>query len=298
MKPTVAFLGLGGMGLAMAENLLQAGYKLRVWNRTAEKAAPLVERGAILADSPAAATEPGGIAVTMLADDAALESVTLGPDGLAARLGAGGVHLSMSTVSPPLTKRLAEEHARCGGALVASPVLGKPDAAAARKLFVISAGDAAAQARVRPLQEALGQGVRDFGADPAAASVVKLAVNFLFGAAIEAMAEAFTLAEKQGVPPGKLFELISTTMFACPPYQGYGAMIASGDFLPVGGRPSLLRKDFALILDAARAAAVPMPVAALVYDRLTATVAKGRDDTDWTGFAREVREAAGLRQPA
>ncbi len=234
----------------------------------------------------------------MVADDAALEGLTLGPDGLAARLGAGGVHLSMSTVSPPMTKRLAEEHARLGGALVASPVLGKPDAAAAKKLFIVSAGDPAAQERVRPLQEALGQGVHDFGADPAAASIVKLAVNFLFGAAIEAMAEAFTMAEKQGVPAGKLFELISTTMFACPPYKGYGAMIASGNYLPVGGRPSLLRKDFGLILDAARAAAAPMPIAALVYDRLTATVAKGRDDIDWTGFSREVTEAAGLHRDA
>src|SRR4051794_22482913 len=165
MKETVGFIGLGGMGLAMATNLLKAGFGLRVYNRTAEKARPLAEQGARLVRSPAEAAEPGGIVVTMVSDDRAVEEVTLGANGLLGRLG-DGVHLSMSTISPRTARRLAALHRERGGRSVASPVFGKPEVAARAKLWVATAGDAAARARVRPLQEAVGQRVFDFGDDP------------------------------------------------------------------------------------------------------------------------------------
>src|SRR5439155_2108441 len=152
MKETVGFIGLGGMGLAMATNLLKAGFGLRVYNRTAEKARPLLERGATLVRSPAEAAEPGGIVVTMVSDDRALEAVTLGADGLLGRLG-DGVHLSMSTIAPSTARRLAERHRECGAHYVTSPVFGKPEVAAQAKLWVVTSGDAAAaRARVRPVQ--------------------------------------------------------------------------------------------------------------------------------------------------
>lgn len=293
MAETVGFIGLGGMGAAMAANLLEAGYRLRVYNRTRERAQPLVDRGAIPADTPADAAEPGGVVVTMLTDDAAVEAVTTEPDGFLDRLGPG-VHLAMSTVVPETSRRLAERHRGRGGYYLGSPVFGKPDVAARRKLWICVSGDAAAKARVRPLQEAMGQRIFDFGDDPGAANVVKLAGNFLLGAAIEAMAEAFTLAQKHGVPRQQLCEMVSETMFDCFVYREYGRLVASESYEPIGARPSLIRKDYRLILQAADAAAVPMPLANLVHDRLTAAVAKGRDDTDWAGFAREVSEAAGL----
>src|SRR5207302_7628865 len=199
MKDTIGFIGLGGMGLAMATNLIKAGFGLRVYNRTAEKARPLLELGARLARSPADAVSPGSIVVTMVSDDRAVEEVTLGADGLLARLG-DGVHLSMSTIAPHTARRLASLHRERGGHYVASPVFGKPEVAVRAKLWVVTSGDAAARARVRPLQEAMSQRVHDFGDDPGAANVIKLAGNFLLGAAIEAMAEAFTLAQKHGVP--------------------------------------------------------------------------------------------------
>src|ERR1700736_4188276 len=165
MKETVGFIGLGAMGLAMATSLLEAGFGLRVYNRTAEKARPLLEQGARFSRSPAEAAEPGGVVVTMVSDDRALEEVTLGKNGLLSRLG-DGVHLSMSTIAPRTAGRLAGLHRERGGRFVASPVFGKPEVAAKARLWVVTSGDAAARARVRPLQKALSQRVFDFGDEP------------------------------------------------------------------------------------------------------------------------------------
>ena len=293
MKETIGFIGLGGMGLAMAGNLLKAGFGLSVYNRTPEKARPLVELGARLARSPAEVAVPGGIVMTMVSDDKAVEEVTVGPDGFLARLG-DGIHLSMSTIAPRTARRLAGIHRERGGRYVASPVFGKPEVAARAKLWVVTSGDASAKARVRPIQEAMSQQVFDFGDDPGAANAIKLAGNFLLGAAIEAMAEAFTLAQKHGVPRQQTYQFFTQTLFDCFVYRGYGELIASEHYQPVGAPPSLIRKDYGLILDAANEELVPMPLAALIHDRLTATVAKGRQDVDWAGFAREVSESAGL----
>ena len=294
MKETIGFIGLGAMGLAMATNLIKAGFGLRPYNRTAEKARPLLERGAVLARSPAEAAEPGGIVVTMVADDRALEEVTLGASGLLSRLG-NGIHLSMSTIAPRTARRLAGIHRDRGASYVASPVFGKPEVAAEAKLWVVtSGGDAAARQRLRPLQEAMSKRDYDFGDEPGAANAIKLAGNFLLGAAIEAMAEAFTLAQKHGVPRQQTYEFFTQTLFDCFVYRGYGQLIASEHYQPVGARPSLIRKDYGLILDAAAESLVPMPLANLIHERLTATVAKGRDDVDWAGFAHEVAENAGL----
>jgi 3-hydroxyisobutyrate dehydrogenase-like beta-hydroxyacid dehydrogenase len=293
MKETVGFIGLGGMGLPMATNLLKAGFGLRVYNRTAERARPLLERGAILARSPAEAAEPGGIVVTMVSDDRALEEVTMGPGGLLDRL-EDGTHVSMSTIAPRTARRLADLHRERGGRYVASPVFGKPEVAARAELWIVTSGDAAARARARPFQEAMSQKVHDFGDDPGAANVIKLAGNFLLGAAIEAMAEAFTLAQKHGVPRRQTCDFFTQTLFDCFVYRAYGELVAAEHYQPVGARPSLIRKDYGLILEAANEGLVPMPLVSLIHQRLTATVAKGRDDADWAGFAREVSESAGL----
>jgi 3-hydroxyisobutyrate dehydrogenase-like beta-hydroxyacid dehydrogenase len=293
MKETVGFIGLGNMGLAMATNLLKAGFGLRVYNRTADKARPLVEKGARLVHSPAETAEPGGIVMTMVSDDRALKEVTVGMNGLLNRLG-DGVHLSMSTVAPRTARRLAVLHQERGGHYVASPVFGKPEVAAKAKLWIVTSGDAEARARVRPLQEAMSQRIYEFGEEPGAANAIKLAGNFLLGAAIEAMAEAFTLAQKHGVPRRQSYEFFTQTLFDCFVYRGYGELIASEHYQPVGAKPSLIRKDYGLILDAAAEGLVPMPLANLIHERLTATVAKGREDADWAGFAREVSESAGL----
>jgi 3-hydroxyisobutyrate dehydrogenase-like beta-hydroxyacid dehydrogenase len=281
------------MGLAMATHLVKAGFGLRVYNRTAEKARPLLELGACLARSPEEAASPGGVVVTMVSDDRAVEEVTLGATGFLGRLG-DGVHLSMSTIAPRTARRLADLHWQRGASYVASPVFGKPQVAAEAKLWIATSGHAAARTRVRPLQEAMGQRVFEFGDEPGAANVIKLAGNFMLGAAIEAMAEAFTLAQKHGVPRRQTYEFFTQTLFDCFVYRGYGELIASEHYQPIGAKPSLIRKDYGLILDAAAEGLVPMPLANLIHERLTATVAKGHEDADWAGFAREVSESAGL----
>lgn len=290
----LAFLGLGNMGLAMAENLLKAGHSLTVYNRTAAKAAPLQALGALVAATPAEAARGAEAAFTMVTDDEALLHLSTGPDGLLAGLAPGAVHVSCSTVAPGTTARLAEAHAVHGSQFVAAPVFGKPDAAAAAKLWVGLAGPADARRRVRPWLEPLGQGVYEFGDDPAAANVVKLCGNFMLGAAIEAMAEAFTLAEKSGVGRQPLYEFLVNTLFNCPVYHNYGRLIASKSYRPVGALPAVIRKDFRLVLDHAQQQAVPMPLAQLVHNRLTTTVARHETDVDWTAFARRVSEDAGL----
>jgi 3-hydroxyisobutyrate dehydrogenase-like beta-hydroxyacid dehydrogenase len=282
------------MGYSIASNLIRAGYKLRVYNRTLLKAEPLVSQGAALASHPAEVAEPGGIVVTVLADDRAVEAVALRDRELDERLGPGGIHLSMSTISPATARKLAEQHAQRGVAYVAAPVFGRPEAAAAGKLWVCLSGPKEAKKRIRPIVDSFGQGSFDFGEDPGAANVVKLCGNFLIAAAIEAMAEAWTLAEKNGLDRVRVAEMLTKTLFACPIYQGYGERIAHQQYEPVGFRLALGLKDVDLCLQTATASQMPMPLGSLLHDRWLSAVAKGRSDLDWTAAALGVTEEAGL----
>jgi len=291
MFKKVAFLGLGSMGAPMAANLLRAGFPLTVYNRTAAKAEPLRALGATVAATVAEAARGADAVFTIVTDDAALEELTA---GLLRALPTGAVHVSCSTVGPGTTRRLAAAHAAHGSVLVAAPVFGKPDAAAAGRLWVGAAGPAAARQAVRPLLEALGQGVHEFGDDPGHASVAKLCGNFLLGAVIESLAEALTLAEKAGLDRVGFFEMLTSTIFDTPVYKSYGRLIATQHYQPVGAPPAIIRKDLNLLVQEAYAQAVPMPLANLIRDRLTATVALGEPDVDWASFAKRVSEDAGL----
>ncbi|MBX0289965.1 NAD(P)-dependent oxidoreductase [Hymenobacter sp. HSC-4F20] len=293
MSHTIAFLGLGSMGEAMATNLLKAGHRLTVYNRTASKAEPLRQLGATVAATPAEAVREAEFVFSMVTDDAALRDVCLGPDGILPALPPGAVHASCSTVAPDTNRQLAEEHARHGSFLVTAPVFGKPDVAAAGKLWLAVAGPASAREKLKPVLEALGQGVHDFGEDVGAASVVKLCGNFMLGAAIEAMAEAFTLAQKSGLERQQVYEFFTSTLFNTPIYKSYGKLIAERHYQPVGAPPAIIRKDLRLILDESRARVVPMPFANIIHDHLSTSVAKG-EQNDWAGFAERVTEGAGL----
>src|SRR5450755_1679669 len=172
MSETIGFIGLGNMGQPISTNILKAGFALRVYNRSAHKAQPLVEQGAQQVSRPRDVVEAGGIVVSMVANDSALESITLGEDGILARLGPGGVHISMSTIAPATARRLGELHAERECAFVTSPVFGRPEAAAAGKLWIVSAGPQAAKERVRPILDAIGQKTFDFGEAPESASLI------------------------------------------------------------------------------------------------------------------------------
>jgi 3-hydroxyisobutyrate dehydrogenase-like beta-hydroxyacid dehydrogenase len=297
MGIAVGFIGTGNMGLPMAKNLLESGYALRVFNRTAGKAAPLGALGARLVASEAETAEPGGIVVTMLSDDRALAEVSMRGDVLVKALGAGGIHVSMGTVSPAASREAARHHEAFGVSYLAAPVFGRPEAAAARNLRICLSGPPAAKGRILPILEVLGKGVTDFGQDPGAANVVKLAGNFLLASAVEAMAELIPLVEKNGIGRQEVLELLTSSLFSCPVYQIYGKALVTQRYRPAGFRMELGLKDISLVLQSAAESRTPMPMASLVRDRLISGVAKGRGDWDFTAFALASAEDAGLKAP-
>lgn len=294
MEKTIGFIGLGNMGVPMVMSLLKAGYNVKVYNRTPEKARDVVAAGAEQVDHLADVAVPGGIVISMVSNDQALEEVTMGDAGFGESLGAGGVHLSMSTVSPETSRKLADFHRKQNSQYVASPVFGRPDAAAAQKLFILSSGQNDAKERVKPVQEAMGQRVFDLGEEPGNANVIKLGGNFMIMAAMEAMAESFNLAEKNGIDRQLAAEVYASTLFNCTVYNGYGTMIANRKYEPAGFQLELGLKDCNLVLEEANAKQTPMPFASLLHDSLLASVAKGRGKQDWSALTRIASENAGL----
>jgi 3-hydroxyisobutyrate dehydrogenase-like beta-hydroxyacid dehydrogenase len=290
----VGFIGLGSMGLPLARRLLQAGHQLTVYNRTRARADQLKHLDPVIAETPAAAARGAEVLVTMVADDAALEDVILGDAGALAALPRGAIHVSMSTVSPALTRWLAERHGLAGQTLVAAPVFGRPEAAEAGKLWIVAAGPAAALERSRPLLEAMGQGVIPAGDDPPRANVIKLAGNFLLAAAIEALGEAFALARKYDIQPTALLDVVNGKLFRSPIYENYGTLIAAERYEPAGFKLRHGLKDVRLVLEAADAVAVPTPLASLMRDRYVSAVARGWGDSDWAALARVAAADAGL----
>ena len=290
----VTFIGLGAMGTPMARNLMTSGFSVTVFNRSPAPADRLAIEGARVASSSAASVNPGGIVVTMLANDQALEDVVLGESGILGPLGAGGLHISMSTVSPETSRRLAAAHTERGSLFLAAPVFGRPEAAAARKLWICQSGSKAAKARAQEILTAVGQGIHDFGEDPGAANVVKLSGNFLILSAIEAMAEALALAEKNGIDRMAVANLLGETIFACPIYQNYGRMLATRSYGPAGFKLSLGMKDVRLVRDVAEAATLPMPLSDLLHARLLGSLAKGRENLDWTAIELASSEDGGI----
>lgn len=292
----VGFIGLGSMGLPMAENLLKAGHSVSFWNRSPGKDEALVELGGRRAARPADVVAADGIVLTMVADDAALESVVAGPDGIGDKLGPGGIHVSMSTISPQLAERLEKLHREKGADYVAAPVFGRPDAAAAKLLFVLCAGAADACDEVKPLLEAIGQRIFPLGENPVSANIVKLGGNFMIMSAIEAMAEAMSLGEKYGVPRERMIEVLSQSVFPAPIYVNYGRQIATHAYEPARFKLSLGLKDARLVLAAADKVHVPMPLAALMQCRFQTGMAKGRGELDWTAAGLGVAEDAGWQR--
>lgn len=289
----IGFIGLGNMGRAMAGSLLQAGHTVNVWNRTRARADELQRRGARVAASPGEAARTG-IVLTMVADDRALDSVVFGENGILHSLPPDGIHISMSTISVALSSRLSSAHNAAGQRYVAAPVLGRPEAAAARKLFILAAGAAQDVAACQPLFDAMGQKTFVAGADPVVANLIKLLGNFLIASTIECFGEAFALARKSGVEPEKFLEILTGTVFTAPLHQIYGSIIAREAYEPAGFAAALGLKDVRLALAAADSAGVPLPVASLVHDRFLSALGHGHGEKDWSVIARLAAEDAGL----
>jgi 3-hydroxyisobutyrate dehydrogenase-like beta-hydroxyacid dehydrogenase len=288
----IGFIGLGNMGRGMAANLVNAGHTVTVYNRSAAKADVLVRQGATLARTVAEACG-GDVVITMLADDAAVEDVVFGEQGILAWLPPGAIHVSSSTISAELSKRLTAAHIAAGQQYVAAPVFGRPEAASAAKLFVIAAGAPQVLESLTPLFETIGQRTFVVSEQQQTANLVKLSGNFLIASVIESLGEAIALVGKAGVDPLQYVDILTSTLFSAPAYQTYGGMIARGEFEPAGFAATLGLKDIRLTLAAADELAVPLPVASLLRDRFLTLLANGGGNLDWSAIAALADRDAG-----
>lgn len=290
----VGFIGLGRMGVSMVANLRAAGHELMLYNRTRATAERVAADGGTVAASPAAAARGADAVVTMLADDVATRAVAFGPDGILAGLPRGAVHVACSTISVPLADELTARHTEAEQQYVSAPVLGRPDAAAARALRILAAGAPDAIAHARPVLEAVGYETFVVGDVPSRANVVKLAGNFMIAAMLETLSEAFAFTRKAGIPAETFLEVLDGTFFALPIFANYAKAVKSEAFEPAGFKLALGLKDVRLALEAAGRVAVPMPLASLVRDHFLSGIARGYGEQDWVALARVVAEDAGL----
>jgi len=277
------FIGMGRMGSAMAANLVKAGHDVTVFNRSPEKNRTLIEMGAHQAAN-IAGTCNGEAVITMLADDTSVADIALTDGGIVKKLPKGAIHISMSTISVALSKELARAHAEAGQRFVAAPVFGRPEMAAAAKLFIVAAGDPAAIAACQPLFGAMGQKTLPIGTEPSAANLVKLSGNFLLASAIEALGEAVALVGKAGIDRRAFVDILTSTIFPAPAYKTYGDLIADEKFQPARFAAPLGFKDIRLTLAAAESLRVPMPLGSLLRDRFLRLLAQGGDDLDWAAI--------------
>jgi 3-hydroxyisobutyrate dehydrogenase-like beta-hydroxyacid dehydrogenase len=282
------------MGQAMATRILGGGHDLVVYNRTESKTMNLVEAGALAATSVAGACEGREIVISMVADDASLQSVTLGAGGIRESLGPAAIHLCMGTHGVGVIQKLAAAHAEAKQFLVGAPVLGRPDAAASGQLNIVAGGASDAVRKCQPLFQLMGKHTFSAGSKPEGASAIKLANNFVLGCAIEAMSEGFSLIRKYGVDPQVFHEVMTEGLFAAPAYKLYGKIIVDQSFEKVGFSTLLGLKDSNLIMEAANIARVPLPSGNVYRDRLLGAVAHGDGDKDWAVIAKEQGRASGL----
>jgi 3-hydroxyisobutyrate dehydrogenase-like beta-hydroxyacid dehydrogenase len=290
----IAFIGLGRMGTGMARNLIRAGHTLAVYNRSREKAEVLAADGARVAESPADAAQNADAVMTMVADDHALEHVIFGEHGAASAMKAGCVHLSHSTISTVMARRLTSEHAHRKQGFLSVPVFGRPDAAESKNLVVMVAGPAELTERCRPLFDAIGRQTFIVGEEPWQANVAKVCGNFMVISAIEALGESFATLRKAGVDP-EIFLEVMHSLLGSNVITGYGRIIAKEQFQPAGFALKLGLKDVRLVLAASEECASPMPLASLVHDHLLAGLAQGQGEMDWSSMTQVIARNAGLK---
>ena len=288
----VGVIGLGNMGSGMAASLLRGGHEVTVHNRTASKAQALVAQGARYAAQVADACS-GDAVITMLADDIAVESVVFGDSGVIKNLAKGAIHISASTISVALSEKMAAAHAASGQRFVSAPVFGRPEAAAAAKLFIAVAGAPDAVDACVPLFESIGQRTFRFGENAADANLIKLSGNFLISSVIEALGEAMALVGKAGLDQHQYVDFLTSTLFNAPVYKTYGGLIADKKFVPAGFAAPLGFKDNRLVLAAAEKLRVPLPLASLIYNRFLTLLARGGEALDWSAFSQLAAEDSG-----
>ncbi|MDQ2843445.1 MAG: NAD(P)-dependent oxidoreductase [Acidobacteriota bacterium] len=289
----LGFIGLGKMGTGMAQNLLRAGHKLTVYNRTPEKVAALVKEGATAARTPADVARNSEALFTMLSDDRAVREVVFGENGMVAALPHHALHVSSSTISVALARELAGEHLEREQMFVSGPVFGRPDSAQAKKLIVILAGNDTSVARAKPLADAIGRQTFVAGSEPWQANALKLCGNFMIASMIESFGEAFAVMRKAGIDEHHFLNAM-IELFGSPVYKNYGTNVAERKFEPAGFELKLGLKDIKLALEAAEGFGASMPFASILRDHFVSALARGQEKLDWSSLALVSARAAGL----
>src|SRR6476659_6607780 len=260
----IGFIGLDNLGTPIAENILQKTQRLLVYNRTASKAQPLIEKGATMCSSIKEVTQKCDVLFSVVSDDTALVDITRGNNGIAQNLKENGIHISMSTILPATTKELTQVHKQFNNHYIAAPVMGRPEAARARKLNFLVSGEQAIIETIKPLlQHAGGIGIWEFGSETQGANVAKLCTNFLIVSAIESMAEGINLAKKSGIDSTTWINMITQTMFAAPVYLNYSNILLKEIYQPAGFALKLGLKDVNLVMQQSTEIAAEMPIGRL-----------------------------------
>ena len=289
----IGFIGLGKMGLPVAENILNAGHDLSVYNRTAAKADPLKDAGASVASNPAEAAA-GDVVFTMPFSDDHMDEVMFGDGGILAAMKPGAIHVCMSTLSVVTADRITQAHTDAGHGYVAAPVMGRPEMAAAAKLFVLAAGNAKTIETVQPIFDVIGQRTFVLGDRPSQSNLIKLCLNFMAASAINSMGESMALARKCGIEPDAYLEVFTGTIFPGVVYQTYGKIIADENYDSPGADLDLGIKDVGQLIEAATAQTVPMPIASVLHNNFVMAKARGNADKDWAVVAKLMAENAGI----
>ncbi len=290
----IGFIGLGQMGLPMAQNILKGGFPLWAYNRTQGKAAPLLDLGGKWAVSPAELASQCDILVSMVANDAALNEIVEGPSGVLHSSKKPSIHISMSTISPDLAASMEKKHQEAGITFLAAPVTGRPERAKEGSLWIFLAGESQAKKTVAPLLKTMSLKVFDLGERPSQALVFKLCNNFMILSLIEAFSEAVATLEKNGIPMAQAAEIWGTSIFDSPVFHSYTPTICNQKFAEGGFELNLGLKDMRLLQSCADRAQVPMPFLSNLHEKMLACMNKGKEKCDWSVIAQLTFELAGL----
>ena len=285
------FIGLGNLGTPIAENLLEHHKSMAVYNRTIAKAKPLEEKGALVCSSVKELASICDIVFTIVSNDAALKQITEGDDGIAANLKSGGIHVSISTILPSTSDELFKLHKQYNNHYIACPVLGRPEAAKAKKLNFLISGEAEIIAVVKPLLVQAGAaGIWEYGNEPAASNVAKLCSNYMIQAALQSMAEGINLAKKSGIDETAWMKMLTSTLFNCGIYINYGNILLSEKFHPAGFTVELGLKDSTLINKQAEVVNAKMPLASMIKEEYEQLLHNGYGDYDWSALSLAIAD--------
>lgn len=286
----IGFIGLGNLGAPIAENLLEHHKNLIVYNRTTAKTKPLEEKGATVCESIKELASACDVVFTIVSNDAAIEEITNGKDGIAKNLKEGGIHVSMSTILPATSEALFKIHQQYKNHYIACPVAGRPDAAKAKKLNFMLSGEEQIAAIVKPLlNDAGGVGVWEYGSVPGNANVAKLCANYMIFSAVQSIAESFNLAKKSGIDEAALMKMLTATLFNCGIYINYGNLVLKDVYQPAAFSLELGLKDLNLVMQQAVSSDSKMFIGELLQQQLQQLFDKGYGDYDASAIALSVK---------